>query len=722
MQTRTVALAIVILLSTVAVPAQQNGKDLYQQGLARETAGDLQSAIQIFERIVRDFSADRSLTAKALVQLGRWSDLLGPDQSRKYYERVIREFADQKEAADDARTRLDALARAGAHVAGASRRLVVDSTRNNSLPGRPTRDGRHLLRYNSEHRAFELTVIGSREVRHLTTDGPDPAKEVVGWSFEVSPNGRRLAAVVRVLKPGSPTDPPPLLQVARTELRVFEVGGRGTGRVLATWDEQALGGSYQPFAWARNDHIWLFGARRDQSAQIAFVNTTGHLEVLKTLTWRDTAQVPSLSPDGRWLAYHDAAGRQAPADLFVIATDGGSAHRLEHPADDSKPAFLPDGSGIVFESNRRGQRDLWFQAVSNGGPRGEPRLVWRDVGSFGNVYGFSDTGSLFFSFSGYDWGVYTVPLNLTAATGEIGSATRLTPVNNEPNSGAAFSPDGRYLAHFRANTRLVLRELATGLEREIPLGAQFSSTGVVDWCPNGDSLIAAGYITGTGGFAFRVNVKDASAQRLSTVENPYIPALCVGNGEDVILLKTSGNPWVRAGSILRRSLVSGRETTLYEGAFAPLARSMDARRLAFAASDSKGQRVLVTMSVDGGEVSPNVMPAGIRQPPQAVIYNAAWMPSGDRLLVDVREAGDGYDWMQQPQVPFSLWEVSLTGAPPRKLGLLPLPEVEGSFVGPTSFSMHPDGKRLAYQCHEGLVQQIWAIDNLFQFIKTGGGR
>jgi hypothetical protein len=35
--------------------------------------------------------------------------------------------------------------------------------------------------------------------------------------------------------------------------------------------------------------------------------------------------------------------------------------------------------------------------------------------------------------------------------------------------------------------------------------------------------------------------------------------------------------------------------------------------------------------------------------------------------------------------------------------------------------MHPDGKQLAFQSHEGTVQQTWAIDNLFQFIKAGGG-
>jgi hypothetical protein len=67
-----------------------------------------------------------------------------------------------------------------------------------------------------------------------------------------------------------------------------------------------------------------------------------------------------------------------------------------------------------------------------------------------------------------------------------------------------------------------------------------------------------------------------------------------------------------------------------------------------------------------------------------------------------------------------LWEVPMAGAP-RKLGLLPLPKVELSLPGPTRMSVHPEGKRLAFQSREGFVRQTSAIDNLAQFIKAGGG-
>ena len=54
------------------------------------------------------------------------------------------------------------------------------------------------------------------------------------------------------------------------------------------------------------------------------------------------------------------------------------------------------------------------------------------------------------------------------------------------------------------------------------------------------------------------------------------------------------------------------------------------------------------------------------------------------------------------------------------MGQLRLPKVEGRYLGANSFTMHPDGKQLAFQRHEGFVSQTWALDNLLQFIKAGG--
>ena len=66
MRTRIVIIGILIAMTGAITVGLQSGNDLYQQGLARETAGDIKRAVQIFERIVRDYSSNRALRLHAV--------------------------------------------------------------------------------------------------------------------------------------------------------------------------------------------------------------------------------------------------------------------------------------------------------------------------------------------------------------------------------------------------------------------------------------------------------------------------------------------------------------------------------------------------------------------------------------------------------------------------------------------------------------------------------
>jgi hypothetical protein len=716
-------LSALALFSVVLMSQTPSGHAIFEQALAKERVeGNLPEAIRLYERVVAEFASDRALAARALVQIGLSYEKLGRDEAVRVYERLVRDFSDQTEAAEQARTRLAALqrphdvaTRTGAASTSPARRLLWDGTATPVAPanaGSLTRDGSTQLRYHDRQRAWELFDPATAGVRQLTSDGPSPEEAIVSdFLNELSPDGRRVAAEVRI-----PTPRP--REFERFEIRVFEAGSRGPGRVLATWDGKELF-QVRPFAWSpQNDRVWLFVMRADQSAQIASVDMNGKLEVLKTLTWRGHTQPPSLSPDGRFLAYHDAVARQAPNDLYILATDGSREQRIEHPAEDGKPIFVPDGSGVVFESNRRGYRDLWFQAIADGRPSGQPRLVWRNIGHYGTAVRFTDAGSLVYYFLVNEWSTYTTPLDLTAAE-PVGEPTRVAPVNNESNSGAAFSPDGRYLAHFRDNAaRLVIRELSSGFEREIPFGVTLrASYAALDWCPGGEALIATGYDDGMIGF--RITVKDASVQRLSVTPAARPAPRCVGNGEEVIY-SPSTQSGVRTAAV-RRSMTSGHETTVYHGDVRSIARSLDGSRLAMVVVDPDGKRArLLTMSADGSDVSADLMsretiqvsPQDIHRP---TFVDVAWMPTGDRLLVAQLDSfGPGSGPVH------SIWTVPVDGGPARKLNPLRLARVQGRDYGIGALTIHPGGKLLAFQRHEGVVEQMWAIDNLAQFIKASG--
>src|SRR5262245_1983903 len=82
---------------------------------AKKAAGDLQGAMLNLERIVLEFSADRSATANALLEMGAITEQLGQtNRARTFYERVRTDYKDLTEEVRTAEARLAGPAPAGA--------------------------------------------------------------------------------------------------------------------------------------------------------------------------------------------------------------------------------------------------------------------------------------------------------------------------------------------------------------------------------------------------------------------------------------------------------------------------------------------------------------------------------------------------------------------------------------------------------------------------------
>jgi serine/threonine-protein kinase len=77
---------------------------------------------------------------------------------------------------------------------------------------------------------------------------------------------------------------------------------------------------------------------------------------------------PALSADGRMLA----AGKRDPVsgnrDIWIFDLVRGTSTPLTFdPSDDFNPLWSPDGQKIIFVSNRKGHRDLYWKASSGAG-------------------------------------------------------------------------------------------------------------------------------------------------------------------------------------------------------------------------------------------------------------------------------------------------------------------------------------------------------------------
>jgi serine/threonine protein kinase/Tol biopolymer transport system component len=582
-----------------------------------------------------------------------------------------------------------------------SRRLILDPA--GSFNGTvPVSDGLHLLRYDTEDSGYELVDIESREAVALTSEGPDP-EQTLFVSHALSPDSRWVAGVLWV--GAEPDRSPSRDNDGGRELRAFEVGGRGEGRRLHDWGPEH---HVQVFGWSPDQRlVWLFVMRPDRAAEIASVEvSTGSFEVVRTLARRSHTQGPSLSPDGRFIAFHDADEGEGP-DLFLLATDGSGEVRVEHPASDSKPLFTPDGAGVVFVSDRRpGFRDLWFQAIVDGRPDGDPRIVMDDLGLFGVAMQFGENGSLFYFFATNAWEVRTVELDPTGRI--VGATEPLETVATEMNTTPAFSPDGRYLAHLRGGRRLVVHELDGGREREFPIPEMGTAGTSMEWGEDGSSVVVTGLQDGWT--TLRVDLEHGGAERLPMEETVWL-VRDLGEGEQ-LLARSIEQGKLDLNQVVRRSSATGEETILYEGPVDLLRCSADGTRFSFVEKAETEGRLRV-MPADGGD------PLTLATSPihdwtrwrWTEFQGAMWTPDGQALLVVRGARGEEAD----P----TLWRHPIDGGEATELGSLSLPESETAYLGTFNHSLHPDGTRIAFDYHAGFVAQMWAIDGLLPFIQSG---
>ncbi len=190
-----------------------------------------------------------------------------------------------------------------------------------------------------------------------------------------------------------------------------------------------------------------------------------------------------VSPDGRWVAFHSSIPQE---DLFVVRPDGGGARQLTNDVfRDRYPRWSPDGSRLVFQSNRGGRPALW--SVRTDGGQLEP-VAGASGGSL--TYPFWSPDGRWLAFDDVPRGAALLDLRVPPAARR---AEPLPPITADGQTfyAVSWSPDGRWLAG-DAETRdartlpgIVLFSPATRSYTRL------SSRGEVPrWLPGGRTLLA----------------------------------------------------------------------------------------------------------------------------------------------------------------------------------------------------------------------------------------
>ncbi len=104
--TRFVLAGVLLAGGATAQSRKQQDIDLQAAIRTQNVDGDLTGAIQQYRAIVSKYTEDRAVMAMALVHMADCYRKMGDAEAQKIYERVVRDFADQKEAVARARPNL----------------------------------------------------------------------------------------------------------------------------------------------------------------------------------------------------------------------------------------------------------------------------------------------------------------------------------------------------------------------------------------------------------------------------------------------------------------------------------------------------------------------------------------------------------------------------------------------------------------------------------------
>jgi Tol biopolymer transport system component len=691
------ALSLVVL--TGGAPSAQNQMELaLKAAIDKEVVeGDLKSAIDLYRQIAT--AGDRAVAARALVRMGQCYEKLGAAQAsaaRAAYERVVREFADQKEAAEQARARLAAGGREREIETGLAvqRRWVLPAGRTTQMQ-HVSADGRYIPFVDQTAPGLWLHDLTTGEDRKVVDA---QAGEYLA-SPELSPDMRQLA-YTRLTR----GDRPPSY-----DLRISSLDGSRT-RILVDNKQRWL----WPKAWSPDGKRILIlmqkGSKPATGFSMALVSAVD-ASIQELTAGNDDVSNGCFSPDGKFIVTYRAsadAGRMVrlPGGLKLIPVDGSTAVPLfESSAANWSPFWTPDGRKIVFFSDRSGSVDMWSMRVSGGRPQGEPELVKREAGSIdADPIGFTRDGVFYYKTSNVQSDIYTAGLD--PATGRIIS----TPVQiNQRSVGSAggpmaWSPDGQFLVYARVSRRelgyaasrvagLVLRSDRTGEEREIlPVPAfDRNSPQSVIWLPDGRSLLTENN-SARGFLLYQIDPQTGRIKEFLALDGgsnkAFYPVLSP-DGKTLYYVQYAG-PTAR---LMQRDLASGEVRALYQARDVELdglALSADGRQLAFAISDWNPPTYsfsLVIMPVEGGAVRE-------RLKSRQYINNLVWMRDGRNMLM-VRESETG---------PPQLWTVPIDGGEPQPSGL--------AMRGLYSIPLHPDGRRIAYVHSREPQEEVWMIRNL----------
>jgi Tol biopolymer transport system component len=683
----------------------QEPEKLFQDALVKEEGeGSLQEAIEIYEKVAADPSAQRELRARALLQAGMCYEKLGKEQAREAYRKLIADFSDQKEIAAVGKEKLARLSSPAPAASNADLTIKQIWAPSQDTYG-VSPDGRYLnyIDWNDIEVAIKDIQTGNtwNITDHGTWKPPIQFPDNSVWS----PDSKQLAYY--------------WYSGDSTELHIANIDG-SSDRLL----KKGIG--YQtpwPIRWSPDGNYILALASYDSDPGPQDV--VGHLVLLsvkdgsmrnlKTMKASEPEWGGDFSPDGKYVVFpiHQEEGSSA-CDIYLFATDGSSEKLiLDHEANDRSPLWRPDGNGIVFISDRMGREDLWALDIIDGEVKGNPAVLRSNFGNQTFLLDFTENGALFYAVTNFRSDIFQAAFDFKSGK-MLSEPSKISLVEDQRNAKGIWSPDGRYIAYCAwapQNDNIMGREqfltiydTSEGTTRKLDFKS-YASGGLFwnqpQWSPDGKSLLVHGRLSADSlqGF-FLVDVESSESKPVLVKDRePMVVSSLIGylpefskDGKYIFFLANDRK------SIIKRDLDSGAEEKVISG---------DDEIFQFRLSNEGDQIIFgyyfrdrdtfFSLPIQGGEPT-LLMKLSSELRPYIVNYSSDQYIIYETGSYGSAETHDIWRFSVQEAVPHMLFSLS---------EIFPKAEVR-------EIEIHPDGQQVVVSVEIGQGEEIWRMENLFR--------
>jgi len=691
--TRTILAVIVaggglwLLASGVPVQTSQDPEVQYQRAVQLETIeGNLNAAIDLYKRVIKNNGNDRVVAAKALLRLGGCYEKQGDVEASKAYEWLLRDYADQSDQAAEARARLASLRKLAVAGSGLSTRRVWAEPKTDFY-GSICPDGKYLSFVDWETGDLAIRDLGEGTNRRLTNNGPWESSVGEVETSIWSPDGKQVAYQWLQWK----TEP------SGYELHLISLDNP-TPRVL--YRNESYSAWIVPFDWSPDGKQILAVLNKEEgSSELVLVSVAdGKIRTLKRLSQIMGLDSAEISPDGRYVIYDYLQSESNLAhDIFLLPIAAGSETPLiEYPADDRVLDWAPDGKWVLFSSDRRGSIDVWAVQIEDGKPKGAPVMVKPAIGRI-HPLGITRSGSFYYGVGGMSKDIYVAKLDPTTGNVMV-PPTKLIKQSEGFNHAPRYSPDGKYLAYISKGIKtassggmgwgdsLYVRLLETGEEREFQREMmQFGINYVTQprWSPDGKSILLFGRNNRGRYGIYHINLETGKAVCVLRQGEDISVSYAAGWRDEKNFLYGRADEKNNRGEICVRNLDNGNEKVLFSispTARGALAVSPDRRWVSATESHKSGEKALRIISTDSGEVRRLIK---FSQEQQFYLIRHDWSADSKYVFYTRRVETQG-------SYKFELWRIAVDGGQPQKTDF----EMPGSI---DNISAHPDGEQLAFE-------------------------